>query len=74
MKRKEGKMWLEGKKYYFINQRRGRLEEDKFYLFIYLFIIVTWKGNLEEKTKLFWGHFLTKKLGNVFGKVYFSQV
>jgi hypothetical protein len=44
------------------------------YLFIYLFIIVTWKGNLEEKTKLFWGHFLTKKLENVFGKVYFSQV
>jgi hypothetical protein len=40
-------------------------------LFIYLFIIMTWKGSLEGENKRFWGHFycfLTKKLGIVFGK------
>lgn len=44
-------------------------------LFIYLFIIMTWKGNLEEKTKLFWGHFFDQKIGNCFWKkCVFSQV
>jgi hypothetical protein len=62
-------MWLEGKKKKIHCSKEREIGGGQIiYLFIYLFIIVTWKGNLEEKTKLFWGHFFDQKIGIFFGK------